>query len=109
MTSIQPLKMYIIVRNDLIKAAHASMACIHQERNNENVIKYLNDLHSMHKVVLQAKDQEHLQKISADLDKLNIKHCMWTEQPENFSTCIATIPVTREEISPAVKKLKLFS
>lgn len=72
MTTYQKEKMsnsivqYVLLRSDLLKelgwsigalvaqACHASTAVLHLYREDENTIKYLNDLDNMHKVVLEV-------------------------------------------------------
>ena len=56
----------------------------------------------------QAKDEAELVAIANALqaDKMDFK--LWTEQPENISTCLATKPYDKPVIQKYFKKLKLF-
>lgn len=57
---------YVLLRSDLLKelgwsigalvaqACHASTAVLHLYREDENTMKYLQDLDNMHKVVLEV-------------------------------------------------------
>ncbi|XP_072027525.1 putative peptidyl-tRNA hydrolase PTRHD1 [Amphiura filiformis] len=111
---------YVIVRRDLLhtlkwpvgaviaQACHACTAVIHMYYNDENVKQYTDDLDRMHKVVLEAKDEETLRKLSEDLTADDIHHKLWMEQPENIPTCLATKPYPKEHIQKYFKKLKLF-
>ncbi|GLV45148.1 uncharacterized protein CBL_05250 [Carabus blaptoides fortunei] len=62
----------------------------------------------MHKVVLEAPNEESLTKLEATLSEYNIKHKLWTEQPENIPTCLVLKPYPKEEVQKYVKKFKLF-
>ena len=64
-------------------------------------------LDSMHKVVLQVKDQGQLLEVRAKLLEAGFKHKLWMEQPENMPTCIATAPADKSEIGPLFKKYSL--
>lgn len=111
---------YIIVRSDLkttlgwplgaviAQCCHASTAIMHLQREDETTKSYLEDLDNMHKVVLGAKDEEALRKLSEKLKENDIKHKMWIEQPENIPTCIAIKPYIKEEVHKFVKNLKLL-
>ena len=63
----------------------------------------------MHKVVLEAKDQEEIESIAKLLVENEITHKLWTEQPENYPTCLAIKPYPKNDVHKFVKKLKLFS
>jgi len=57
---------------------------------------------------LQAKNEAELAGIADALkgDKMDFK--LWTEQPENTPTCLATKPYEKSDIQKYFKKLKLF-
>lgn len=57
---------------------------------------YLKDLDNMHKVVLEARGEEDLVKISEKLKEAGVDHKLWIEQPENFPTCLAVKPYHKE-------------
>ena len=83
----------------------------------------------MHKVVLEAKDEGQLHKISEKLTANNVRHKLWVstaypslnpgctaytrhwlqvEQPENYPTCLATKPYPRTLLKGVMKGLRLL-
>ncbi|XP_031548848.1 putative peptidyl-tRNA hydrolase PTRHD1 [Actinia tenebrosa] len=114
------LVQYVVVRGDLLRsmswptgaviaqACHACSAVIWLFKDDPNTIEYAKDIDHMHKVVLEAKDEEQLNNISMALTADNIDHKLWIEQPENYVTCLATKPYTKDQIQKYFKKLKLF-
>ena len=54
------------------------------------MLEYLKDIKEMHKVVLETKNHQQLQKIITNLKDNNIDFIEWHEQPENILTCICT-------------------
>ena len=50
----------------------------------------------MHKVVLEARGEEDLLKVSDKLKEAGVDHKLWIEQPENFPTCLAVKPYHKE-------------
>jgi len=119
LTSAQ-LVQYVVVRGDLLRllswptgaviaqACHASTAVLWAHRNDPNTIEYTSELDHMHKVVLEATNQDELEKLSKNLSANQIDHKLWIEQPENYPTCLATKPYPKEQIQPFFRKLKLF-
>ncbi|KAJ2778573.1 hypothetical protein H4R18_004517 [Coemansia javaensis] len=113
--------MFIVVRKDLAKilqwplgsivaqGAHAAVAAMHRFRDDERVQEYTRDLDAMHKVVLQTKNEASLLKIADGLTQQSVPFYLWTEQPENIPTCLATVPVLRSELGDALKKCSLLS
>ncbi|KMZ03150.1 putative peptidyl-tRNA hydrolase PTRHD1 [Drosophila simulans] len=111
---------YIVVRSDLRSAlswplgaviaqsCHATAAVIHLNSEDADTVAYLNDLDNMHKVVLEAKDESALVKLSEKLKENEIKHKLWIEQPENIPTCIALKPYVKDTVHKYVKHLKLL-
>ena len=120
MSSQQQIVQYIVVRSDLVKtlswplgaliaqACHASTAVMHEFYNNEDTQAYLRKLDSMHKIVLEVKNEEELKKLSVKLVEGDIDHKMWVEQPENFSTCLAVRPYPKVQVQTFFKGLKLY-
>ncbi|XP_065898064.1 putative peptidyl-tRNA hydrolase PTRHD1 [Dysidea avara] len=114
------LVQYIALRGDLLRvekwpigaivaqACHASAAVLHQFREDPNTQLYFKNLDNMRKVVVEAKDEAELVGIADALqdDKMDFK--LWTEQPENIATCLATKPYEKSDIQKYFKKLKLF-
>ncbi|KAK6167691.1 hypothetical protein SNE40_021660 [Patella caerulea] len=111
---------YVVVRSDLIsalkwptgaiiaQACHACTAVMHNFYQDSNTQEYLADLDRMHKVVLEAKDEDSLRKLSDILTENKIDHKLWIEQPENIPTCIAAKPDKKENIQKYFKGFKLF-
>ncbi|GAB1610777.1 putative peptidyl-tRNA hydrolase PTRHD1 [Argonauta hians] len=111
---------YIVVRKDLIEklswplgaviaqACHACSAVMHQHQQDAACQEYLRNIDSMHKVILQISDEDHLKKLSESLQSGDIAHKLWIEQPENIATCLATRPYHKETVQKYFKGLKLF-
>lgn len=111
---------YVVVRNDLLKelkwpvgaviaqACHAVTAVTHLYYNDEHTQVYLKDLDNMHKVVLQATDEQSLLTLKEKLESDAIKHKLWIEQPENIPTCLVAKPYPKEQVQKYFKKFKLF-
>lgn len=111
---------YIVVRSDLVtelkwpvgaliaQACHAVTAVTHLFYEDQHTKDYLNDLDNMHKVVLQANNQEELTTLQDKLKENSIKHKLWIEQPENISTCLVCKPYPKESVQSYFKKFKLF-
>ncbi|XP_046675106.1 putative peptidyl-tRNA hydrolase PTRHD1 [Homalodisca vitripennis] len=111
---------YVLVRSDLIKtlnwpvgaviaqACHACTAVIHMFYNDSSTQLYLQDLNSMHKIILEVPDEESLKKLSEKLDENAISHKLWIEQPENIATCLAVKPFPKEEVQKYFKNFKLM-
>lgn len=58
--------------------------------------------------LMQAPNQDGLEKLSEDLSANQIDHQLWIEQPEGYPTCLATKPYPKETLRPFFKELKLF-
>ena len=85
----------------------------------------------MHKVVLGAKSEEHLNKLAKKLENNNIdfKDCfvnsfreqtgnddskesssqLWMEQPENYPTALALRPYPKDDVKKLFKGAQAFS
>ncbi|KAJ2347042.1 hypothetical protein GGF43_004847 [Coemansia sp. RSA 2618] len=100
--------MFIVLRKDLVKGCHASVAVMWKFRDDERVSDYTSDLDSMHKVVLETKNEASLLKMAENLKQKDIPYYLWTEQPENIPTCLATVPVMRSDLGDALKKCSLM-
>lgn len=62
----------------------------------------------MHKVVLEAKDDEELCSISKSLEENHIDHFLWREQPENIITALATKPYMKSAYGSILRHLRLL-
>jgi len=79
-TRMSTIVQYIVVRRDLNwplgaligQGCHASVAATHLWHGHEHTQAYLKDLDNMHKVVLGAKSEEHLNKLAKKLENNNI-------------------------------------
>ncbi|CAO3690662.1 unnamed protein product [Rhizopus stolonifer] len=110
--------MFIVVRKDLAKklqwptgsvmtqACHASTAILHITRDDQNTKEYLADLDNMHKVVLETKNENSLEKLAEVLSTHQVPFKKWIEQPENIPTALATAPLRGRtaEVLEAFKK-----
>ncbi|XP_078665455.1 putative peptidyl-tRNA hydrolase PTRHD1 [Branchiostoma floridae x Branchiostoma belcheri] len=115
-----PFVQYVVVRADLLRAlkwptgaviaqaCHACTAVLHVYRDDSNTRDYLAGLDSMHKVVLEAKDEESLCMLAEQLQQNNVDHKLWIEQPENVATCLAVKPYPKSEVQKHFKNFKLF-
>lgn len=56
--------------------------------------------------ILQTKDEQSLKSLAYVLEKNNVMHHLWIEQPENFPTALATAPIPgrSDEVLAAFKK-----
>lgn len=111
-----PVVQYILVRTDLkwstgaliAQACHASVASITTTLNDVTTKKYLNDIDNMHKIILKADKLEDLTEAQEKLNKIQIPHRLWIEQPENIPTCLAVSPQPKSLVQAIFKQLKLF-
>ena len=120
MSNPQQIVQYVVIRSDLMKtlswpigaliaqACHASTAVMHQFYDHEDTQNYLRDLDSMHKIVLEVKDEDALKNIDNKLTEGSIDHKLWVEQPENFPTCLAVRPYPKNQVQKFFKGLKLY-
>merc|ERR1719342_1943673 len=69
---------------------------MHLFYEHEDTQNYLRELDSMHKIVLEVKDENELKKIDQKL---------WVEQPENFPTCLAVRPYPKSQVQKYFKGL----
>lgn len=62
--------------------------------------------HASKSVILQTKDEQSLKSLASVLEKNNVMHHLWIEQPENFPTALATAPIPgrSDEVLAAFKK-----
>ncbi|XP_034435303.1 putative peptidyl-tRNA hydrolase PTRHD1 isoform X1 [Hippoglossus hippoglossus] len=114
------LVQYVVVRSDLVhalswplgavitQACHAATAALHVFRSDPDTARYLEELDSMHKVVLGVPDEAALTALSETLTQAGVSHKLWLEQPENFPTCLALKPYPKETVQPLLRKFKLF-
>ncbi|XP_019966126.1 putative peptidyl-tRNA hydrolase PTRHD1 [Paralichthys olivaceus] len=114
------LVQYIVVRSDLVhalswplgavitQACHAATAALHVHRSDPETVRYLEQLDSMHKVVLGIPDEAALTGLSETLTQAGVSHKLWIEQPENIPTCLALKPYPKETVQPLLRKFKLF-
>ena len=111
-----PIVQYIAIRSDLkwpkgaliAQSCHASVAAVHLNYMDEETVDYLKNLDSMHKIVVGVVSQADLVALSETLIENEIKFKLWTEQPENIPTCIATKPYTKSLVDKFFKTFKLF-
>ena len=118
---VEPLLQYVVLRKDLwetqrwplgsivAQACHATTAALWSSRDSPETLEYCSEsnLDTMHKVVLEIKGVDQLHTLSKSLTEANIPHKLWTEQPENVPTSLATAPNRKAVLQPYFKKLKL--
>ncbi|KAJ3274246.1 hypothetical protein HDV01_003319 [Terramyces sp. JEL0728] len=114
------LTVYIILRKDLLKmagwsqgsmigqACHGVSKMLWEKRNDEAVIRYMEDMDNMHKVVLELKNASQLETLSTSLQENKIDFVRWVEMPENTLSCLVTKPYEPDDIRPLLKKCSLF-
>jgi peptidyl-tRNA hydrolase len=90
------------------KACHASVAAIHLNYNDQETIKYLQNLEKMHKIIISVQNHEELKSLNDTLLVNEIKFKLWIEEPENVPTCLATKPYSKSLIEKYFKMFKLF-
>jgi len=111
-----PIVQYIAIRSDLkwpkgaliSQACHAAVAAIHLNYTDPETVNYLNNLDSMHKICVGVLSQSDLVELSEQLTAKDVKFKLWTEQPENIPTCIATKPYSKNMVEKFFKTFKLF-
>tara|TARA_Y100001954_G_scaffold231764_2_gene281811 strand:+ start:23198 stop:23716 length:519 start_codon:yes stop_codon:yes gene_type:complete len=115
------LYQFIILRKDLGRAlgwplgalaaqcAHAAVAAVWKFSDREETRAYCakENIAGMRKVVLETKNENALRKLSETLAADGVEHELWTEQPENVPTCLATRPYRRSAIGGYFKKCNL--
>lgn len=58
-------------------------------------------------MVLEIKGETQLRALAEKLREGGVAFKLWTEQPENFVTCLATKPYHKGEVQQYFKKLNL--
>ena len=107
---------YIVLRKDLnwplgaliAQCCHASTAAMHLYSSDELTQRYFSNLDNMHKVVLGAENLADLESLNKKLIDNNLKFKLWTEQPENILTGLATKPYLKKDIEKFFKRFKLL-
>lgn len=84
------------------------MAAIAKSMDHPGTQAYLSELEKMHKVVLQAENEQQLQQLVSRLVSDNIPHHGWIEQPEGILSSVATAPADKSVLQPYFKQFKLF-
>lgn len=108
-TFVYSLKTKIEKKGALIaQCCHSSIAAIHLNYTDEHTVHYLKNLDSMHKIVVAVLNENDLNALSEQLKESHIKYKLWTEQPENYSTCLATKPYPKSFVEKFFKSFKLF-
>ena len=107
-----PIVQYVVLRKDLgaslgwplgsicAQAAHAAVAAVWEHRDHPDVEAYCapDAIDGMRKVVLEVKGETQLVNLAAKLADAGVAHKLWTEQPENVPTCLATRPCRKDEV-----------
>jgi peptidyl-tRNA hydrolase len=111
-----PIVQYIALRSDLkwpkgaliAQSCHATAAVLHLNYNDKQTQEYLENLDTMHKVVVGVPSENELKELSEQLAKDDIKFKLWIEQPENLPTCLATKPYSKSLVEKFFKAFKLL-
>ncbi|NXN12728.1 PTRD1 hydrolase, partial [Indicator maculatus] len=115
------LVQYVVLRGDLARpplswplgavvaqGCHAALAASHAHRQHPDTRAYLELGGAMRTVVLEAPDEAALTLLAETLKQHSIDHEVWTEQPDNMTTCLALRPYPKEQVHQHLKKLKLL-
>jgi len=120
-----PLVQYIVVRTDLsatwplgavvAQACHACTAALAAARAAGGAAGAAADayvapaaLPTMHKVVLGTESAASLAALAARLTERGVPHAVWTEQPENVQTALATAPAAKDALAPHFAGMRLL-
>jgi peptidyl-tRNA hydrolase len=90
------------------QGAHASVAALHESRDQPATQAYLADLGAMHKIVLAAPSAEAIEGVAAALRGASLGARVWVEQPEMVVTALATAPARRSVLAAFFQGLKLL-
>lgn len=109
---------YIVIRSDLkwpkgaiaSQAAHVAVACLWEHKELPQVQSYLapGAIDTMHKCVLGIESLDALMRLKASLDAAGVPSRLWTEQPENVITSLATVPAWKDDVKAHFEGLKLL-
>jgi|TARA_B100001142_G_C14208299_1_gene606597 peptidyl-tRNA hydrolase len=116
-----PIVQYVVIRRDLgqgmgwplgsicAQAAHAAVAAVWEHKDHPDTAAYCapDAIDGMHKVVLEVKGETQLVNLAKKLEDAGVDHRIWTEQPEDYPTCLATRPYRKDEVSALFKKCNL--
>ena len=64
-------------------------------------------MHGTFQVVLEVKGETQLRNLAQKLTANGVSFKLWTEQPEDFVTCLATKPYHKMEVASHFKKCAL--
>ena len=93
----------------LAQGCHAAIAAVIKNLDKQPTQAYLDNLESMYKVVLKAETDDQLEVLISKLEAQDIDHYVWTEQPENIRTCVASAPNDKARLQPLFRSFKLFN
>ena len=117
------MRQVVLLRRDLLlapqnwtlgsviaQAVHASVDCLQQYKNDNNVAKYTADgaRKFMTTIILEVRDETHMNELMISLSQASVDHTIWSEQPENIITAIALKPYEKEDLPPFLRSLRLF-
>ncbi|XP_064002695.1 putative peptidyl-tRNA hydrolase PTRHD1 [Pogoniulus pusillus] len=115
------LVQYVVLRGDLTRpplswplgavvaqGCHAALAAAHAHRQHPDTRAYLELGGAMRTVVLEAPHEAALTELSETLKQHSVDHEVWTEQPDNMTTCLALRPYPKDQVHQYLKKLKLL-
>ncbi|XP_061846857.1 putative peptidyl-tRNA hydrolase PTRHD1 [Colius striatus] len=115
------LVQYVVLRGDLARppqswplgavvaqGCHAVLAAAHAHRQHPDTRAYLELGGTMRTVVLEVPDEAALKALAETLQQHSIDHEVWTEYPQNVTTCLALRPYPKEQVYQYLKKFKLL-
>ncbi|KAL0216754.1 hypothetical protein P9112_008938 [Eukaryota sp. TZLM1-RC] len=92
----------------ITQAVHSAVNVLYRYRDRNEVQEYMaQEPGHQHTVVLEASSSEELFKIKSKLHGLDVESVVFVEQPENFATALATLPVLKERTKPVLKRYRL--
>eukprot|EP00927_Polykrikos_kofoidii_P067256 TRINITY_DN62768_c0_g1_i1.p1 TRINITY_DN62768_c0_g1~~TRINITY_DN62768_c0_g1_i1.p1 ORF type:complete len:166 (+),score=19.22 TRINITY_DN62768_c0_g1_i1:61-558(+) len=115
--SKDPIVMYVILRNDLDwpagamvnQACHACAAVTWASREDAQAMSYFSEVEGqMTTVTMGVSDEAQLNKIADKLRAGGVQFRIWTEQPENVASALATWPRRRSELQRYFKGIKRY-
>merc|ERR1719330_751015 len=116
-SSGDPLVMYVLVRKDLDwpmgalmnQACHACTAVAWEARNDPQAAAYFSETErQMITYSMGASDVAQMEKLAGKLQAAGVPHRVWTEQPEDVPTSLATWPRRKSEVQKCFNGIKRF-
>ncbi|MES1911960.1 MAG: hypothetical protein MHM6MM_004315, partial [Cercozoa sp. M6MM] len=92
------------------QGVHAATAVLRDHAEQEEVREFLAERSfQMHVCTLAVKSEAELDKYANKLQEKGLHFHLWTEQPDNIKSALATVPYARSILKPLFKKLRLLA